>query len=102
MSAPRKKYKMKAEMWLYPTETAAWHFIAVDKEVSREIKEKYGASRRGFGSVPVEVTIGGTTWQTSIFPDKKYGAYILPVKVHVRKKEGIFAGDIVALAITVR
>ncbi|MFC1733311.1 DUF1905 domain-containing protein, partial [candidate division KSB1 bacterium] len=50
-----------------------------------------------FGSVPVEVTVGGTTWETSVFPNSKDGTYILPVKAPVRRKEGIYEGDKIKL-----
>ena len=47
----------------------------------------------GFGSVKVEATVGGTTWQTSLFPDSKRAAYVLPVKKAVRSAESIDVGD---------
>ena len=86
-------------MFLYPGETANWHFIPVPKEVGKEIEEKFGAHKRGFGSLRVEVTIGKTVWNTSIFPDKYSGSYILPIKASVRKKEDIFAEDVVSFSI---
>lgn len=89
----KKKYKIRAEVWLYPSETAAWHFVSVPKKESEEIKKDFGTPRRGWGSVPVSVTVGKTTWETSIFPDKKAGGYILPIKSEVRKKEGIRSRD---------
>lgn len=98
----QKQYTMQSEMWLYPSETAAWHFITLDKDISQEIKKKHGINSRGFGSLPVEVTIGKTSWNTSIFPDKKYGAYVLPVKSEVRRKEGIFHGDSITFTVNVR
>ncbi|QOV92362.1 DUF1905 domain-containing protein [Humisphaera borealis] len=33
------------------------------------------------------------TWQTSVFPDKKRGAFLLPVKAAVRKAEHLIIGD---------
>lgn len=33
--------------------------------------------------------IGGTTWETAIWFDKKHMTYILPLKAAVRKKEGL-------------
>ena len=47
----------------------------------------------GFGSIRVEVTLGGSTWRTSIFPDSKAGCYVLPVKKAVRTAEGVEIGD---------
>ena len=71
---------------------AAWHFITVPKKESEEIKLQNGP-RRGWGSVRVQTTIGKTSWKTSIFPDKKAGAYLLPVKADVRKREKLTAGQ---------
>lgn len=41
----------------------------------------------------VEVTIGSSTWQTSLFPSKDVGSYILPLKKPVRRAEGLSVGD---------
>lgn len=95
-------YKMKEKIWLYPGESANWHFITIPKKYGLNIKEKYGNAARGFGSLPVEVTIGKTTWQTSIFPDKYSGSYILPVKAIIRKKESLQDGERVNLKMQMR
>jgi hypothetical protein len=100
-----KQYTMRSKVWLYPGPPAgggAWHFVNVDKKKSREIKKKYGMGRRGFGSVPVSVTIGKTSWRTSIFPDKKSGTYVLPLKAEVRKKEGIGRDDTIKFSIEIQ
>jgi hypothetical protein len=57
--------------------------------------------KHGWGSVPVTVTIGTTTWKTSIFPDKESGGYLLPLKADVRKKEHIAADSSVALRLEI-
>ncbi len=91
---------MTEKVWIYPGEFANWHFVTLTKKVGQEIKETHGKNARGFGSLPVEVTIGQTTWKTSIFPDKRAGSYLLPLKAQVRKKEDIEAGETVAFEIT--
>jgi hypothetical protein len=48
--------------------------------------------RRGFGSVKVAARIGGSRWQTSLFPQKA-GGWFLPVKKPVRLAEGLDFGD---------
>ena len=50
-------------------------------------------SRRGFGSFRVRVTVGATTWTTSIFPDSVRGTYLLPIKRAVRTAENLDMGD---------
>lgn len=94
-------YKMKSEVWLYPG-MVGWHFISVPKKQSEEIKKKFGGKQKGWGSFPVLVTLGKTSWNTSIFPDKKSATYLLPLKAEVRKKEGILKGDIVIFSLEIK
>ncbi|OGC80718.1 hypothetical protein A2943_02410 [Candidatus Adlerbacteria bacterium RIFCSPLOWO2_01_FULL_51_16] len=98
----KKVYKTRAKVWLYPGSTAAWHFIFVDKKYAKELKEKFGKVKRGFGSIPVVATIGKTSWQTSIFPDKRAGTYLLPLKLKVRQAEHFASGDTITFFVQVR
>ncbi len=77
---------------------AGWHFVGVPRAESALIKQGVKV-KAGFGSIPVEVTVGKQIWTTSIFPDKKSGQYLLPLKVAVRKKEGIYADDTIKIRI---
>jgi hypothetical protein len=94
-------YKVRAKVWLYPGDTP-WHFVTIPKKQSAEIKARFGKAARGWGSLPVAVTIGKTTWRTSIFPDKKSGTYLLPLKAEMRKKEGVTAGDAISFKIEIK
>ena len=91
------KFTFKGTLWKWKG-YAAWHFITVPLGLSKDIKGFYEGPRKGFGSLPVKVTIGSTTWKTSIFPEKK-GTYILPVKAEVRKNEGISEDDSLEVSI---
>ncbi len=95
------QYKIISKVWLYPG-NAAWHFITIPKDISDDIKKSFGDRARGWGSIPVEVKLSSTTWKTSIFPDKKEGAYVLPLKAEVRKKENIHVGDHLNLLLEIR
>lgn len=97
----KKEYKFTTKVWLYPG-MAAWYFLTLPKKESAEIKELYAPIKRGWGSLPVTITIGKTSWKTSIFPDKKAGAYLLPLKSAIRKKEKTSAGDAVNFTLEVR
>jgi hypothetical protein len=90
----KKSFSFRAKVWLYPG-LVGWHFVTVPKKISVTIKEAMKGKTKGWGSVPVSVTVGKTTWQTSIFPEKTSGCYLLPLKVTVRKKEEIEAEDTV-------
>ena len=81
---------------------AGWHFVTLPKKKSADIRKTFGALKRGWGSLPVTITIGKTSWKTSIFPDKKIGAYLLPLKADIRKKEDISAGDTITIFMEVR
>ena len=93
------RYEAECEVWLYPGEKAAWHFVTLPAEVAQGIRALTAGPRRGWGSVRVAATIGQTTWRTSIFPDKRTGSFLLPVKADVRAREGVGAGDRVRLAV---
>jgi len=86
-------YLFDAELWLWDArQNDSWTFVNLPAEASAEIREIAGAVPRGFGSVRVTVTIGATTWKTSIFPGSD-GRYALPLKKAVRTAEGIEQGD---------
>ena len=87
-------YLFDAELWLWDARQGdSWTFVSLPAEASAEIREIAGAVPRGFGSVRVTVTIGATTWKTSIFPDAKAKVYVLPLKKAVRTAEGLTHGD---------
>ncbi len=92
-------YPIRAKVWLYPGD-APWHFITIEKKDADEIKKEYIWPRRGFGAIPVQITIGKTKWRTSIFPDKK-GTYLLPLKKEMRVKEKIKVGNVINVSIEV-
>jgi len=96
----KKAYTCTSKVWLYPG-MAGWHFVGVPKKESAEIKAGVKV-KAGFGSVPVAVTLGQSVWNTSIFPDKKSGCYLLPLKAKVRNKEEILADDTVTFVIKIR
>ncbi len=85
-------FSFTGECWLWQAQKGAWHFITLPKEQSEEIRffsENLSEKKRGWGAVCVMVTVGKTSWETSVFPSKQLDAYILPIKADVRKKEKI-------------
>jgi hypothetical protein len=90
-----------AELYLWRARSDSWTFVDLPPELSEEIRTSLPSPPRGFGSVRVEVTVGETTWRTSVFPDKGKGVYVLPVKRAVQGAEQIEAGDEVSVELTV-
>jgi len=85
-------FEFAAPLWRYPG-ADGWHFVSPPPEISTDITDISTGIRRGFGSVRVAVTVGSTSWRTSIFPDSKTGTYLLPVKKAVRVAERLEVGD---------
>jgi hypothetical protein len=85
-------FEFAAPLWRYPG-ADGWHFVSLPAEISTDITDITTGIRRGFGSVRVAVTVGSTSWRTSICPDSKTGAYLLPVKKAVRVAERLAVGD---------
>ena len=94
-----KKYTFSSKVWLYPGHVG-WHFANVPKENSREIRIKFRWLQRGWSSFPVEVKVGKSVWQTSIFFDKKSDTFLLPLKKEIRVKEEILCDDVLKISIT--
>jgi hypothetical protein len=92
--------KCRSKLWLYPG-PGGWHFITLPQKQAKTIKALAGPRRHGWGAVPVTVTIGKTTWKTSIFPEKKSASYVLPVKAGVREKEKLGEGDVAAITLEI-
>jgi Domain of unknown function (DUF1905) len=78
-------------LWRWDAQDA-WRFVTVPVDYAEGIRLAAGPPR-GFGSVRVEVTVGATTWRTSVFPDSSRGSYVLPIKKAVRRAEDLDDGD---------
>jgi len=86
------KYALKGKLWEYNGK-GAWHFITLPSELTDELKAQRDPMSRGFGSIKVQVKIGSSLWPTSIFPDSRLNAFLLPVKKDVRTTNNLTAGD---------
>jgi hypothetical protein len=88
--------------WVFEGEVIEWRgpapffFVAMSESDSAELKEE-ARSLIYWGQVPVHVVIGATEFSTALFP--RDGCYLVPLKVAVRKAEGITEGDVVAVAL---
>lgn len=97
----KNTYIFTVKVWLHPGGTANWHFLTVPKRESSEIKNVFREFTRGWGSLPVLVTIKKTSWNTSIFLDRKSGTYLLPLKKEIRRIEDLQIEDTVTVTIKI-
>jgi Domain of unknown function (DUF1905) len=92
------RYEFTAQLWRHDG-AAAWHFVTLPVDVSKQIKTLAGGAINAFGSLRIKASIAGTSWNTSLFMDTKRNAFLLPVKAEVRRKARIGHGDEVAVSI---
>ena len=69
---------------------AAWVFLPVD------LLDVPPVLPGGWGSIPIKVRLGKTSWVTSMFPLKNRG-YFIPIKKAVLKAESLSIGDTVTV-----
>lgn len=99
-------FTFTAELWRWTArkesaDTGAWCFVTLPADLADDVRELAGEPR-GFGSVRVRVRVGGTQWDTSVFPDKESGSFVLPVKKAVRTAAGVTEGDELTVTLTLR
>jgi hypothetical protein len=99
-------YSFTASLWRWRdpkgSGEGAWHFVTVPAEASDDIRDLMAGRLGGFGSVRVAVRVGGTAWETSVFPEAATGCYVLPVKRDVRRAEGVEEGDDLEVTLSLR
>ncbi len=92
ISSSQYKFKAQVEKFNLP---AAWYFVIVPEELMKKVKAKKPKTI-GRGFFPVNVTLGSTTWRTSLLPmgnktgDKRF---FIALKASVRKNELVEAGE---------
>ena len=93
------QFEFDAEVWLHQGD-AAWHFVTVPADISDEIRARTSGDGRAFGTVPVTITVGETSWSTSLFADTQRDAYLIPIKAQVRRREQLADGDVAHCTVT--
>jgi hypothetical protein len=77
-----------------------YHFIWVPEEICVDIRAIASEVTYGWGMIPVRGRIGGTEFETSLFP--KDGRYVVPIKDVVRRAEELKSGDDVKVELAIR
>jgi len=93
-------FNFKAKVYIYQSR-AIYFMITLPRDVAQAIETLFGDLKGGWGSLPVIVTVGKTTWKTAIFSDQSEKSFIMLLKKEIRKKEGIKEGDEVFFGLTV-
>jgi hypothetical protein len=86
----------EGEVWWWRG-PAPYHFVTVPPEETADIRAVASDVSYGWGMIPVQVTIGTTSWTTSLWP--KDGAYVVPLKDAVRSAASVELGDVVTITL---
>ncbi len=84
------EFSFTAQLWEWRG-PSPYFFLRVPVEASEDLTELGPDVTYGWGMIPVEVTIGDRTWETSLWP--KDGGYLVPVRARVRRELGLEEGD---------
>jgi hypothetical protein len=90
--------EFSGDIW-YWRGPSPFYFVTVPEDGCAALREVSHVSY-GWGMIPVRVRIGGSEWETSLWP--KDGRYIVPLKARVRQAEDLDEGATVAVALSVR
>jgi predicted nucleic acid-binding protein len=91
--------------WEFEAEVFQWRgpapyfFVATPAHVDDFLHAHHGELTYGWGVIPAQVRIGDTEVTTSLIP--KDGLYLVPLKVALRRPEGIDDGDRVRVGLHV-
>ena len=92
-------FAFSAPLWKWSD--GNWFFVTLPVEMSADIRAFAAERASPLGSVRVEAAVGGSRWQTSLFPSKAHDAFLLPVKAAIRKAERLSEGREVHVALDV-
>jgi hypothetical protein len=95
-------FHCRATLKQYPSERATWYVVTLDIVTAAKIFKTYSKQQGGFGSLPVRVTLGQSSWDTSIFRDRRAKSYLLFIKASIRKKEMVRVGDEITFHFSLR
>lgn len=96
---PLPTFAFEAEV-IYWRGPSPFFYASLPADQAAEIRRLARAVTYGWGMIPVDAVVGGASFYTALFP--KGETYLLPLKVAVRRKADITAGDVIAVEMTLR
>ncbi len=89
-SMKQQGFYVKAKVQIFPLQNP-WVYVSVHKDYTEMF-----AGMMDRGLFPITVTLGNSTWNTSLLP-KGDGTHFIPLNAKVRKKEDVKIGDTIEL-----
>ncbi len=100
MSAP---LTFTAPLTRWQGDRGIYHLVVITGEAAEQIAMHARLHRlefgkpRGFGSVKVRARIGGTVWNSSVFPQRQRSEWILLVSKKVMRAEDLSKGELLTV-----
>ena len=94
-------FNFEGTVWHYRNPNTVY-FVSLPEDISADILALVGTSLNPWGTVPVDATIDGFTWYTSMFPRDNGRYYDLPLKLKILSKLGLLDGQAIAISIAIR
>lgn len=88
-------FTTKGEVEIFP-QKGGWHYLSVPNEITERLLHK---AQRGL--IPIRVTLGETSWETSLMPMGD-GTHFIALNAKVRKKENIELGMKISVSFQLR
>jgi hypothetical protein len=95
------EFEFEGTIWHYRNPNTVY-FLSLPEDVSADILGLAGTALNPWGTVPVDATIDGVTWYTSMFPRDKGRYYDLPLKLKILDRLGLSDDDRVSVRIAIR
>jgi hypothetical protein len=93
------RFSFEAEV-IYWRGPSPFFFAPIPPDQAEALRRVSKLVTYGWGMVPVEATICGVVFRTSLFP--KDETYLLPIKAVVRRKSNVTAGDSISVEMTIQ
>jgi len=91
------EFESKVIEWRGP---APFYFATTPDSVTHELETSASHLSYGWGCIPVDITVGNTTFYTALIP--REGTYYVPLKAALRKAESIELGELVDIKLSLR
>jgi hypothetical protein len=99
-TAPVLNYAFDGTIWSYKNPNEVF-FVSLPQDMSEDILDLVGIKLNPWGTVPVVVTAGDYSWDSSMYPRLERGVYDLPLNARVRKRLKLEGGQTIALTIEI-
>ena len=92
-----KKVKSRSgRVFCFPIGHTIWFLVSLEDQDELQKLSLVPKTRNGL--IPITVTIGSSSWNTSLLPYKHI--FLIPIKKEIRRREKIQEGDIITYTYT--